>query len=308
MSSKIEKERAKRNNFSVHWAKFIKLYARFKDDPICFVEGEDIKYYGIRIERLIGTANFIESGGKKGVLKFFEKTKGIEEFIELKPFFFVDRDFDDSLNIQELYETPCYSIENFYTSNSVLERILLNEFKLTRADESFEKCMSLFHDRQAEYHDASLLLNVFIACQRYEERHSKESNNKLNLGEFKITDLFHLSMNRISAKYDLDSLYEYYNITAKIEDDLLTNKMREFSQMRMRERFRGKFEIEFLRWFLVKIISLAKEGDNEIFPSKIKVKLNITRVNFLSELSRFADECPLLKDYLSQRYSCLNVS
>lgn len=307
MDPKIEKERSKRKSFSVHWARFIKLYAKFKDEPVCFVEGEDIKYYGMRIENIIGTINFIESGGKNGVLKFREKLKQSEDFHELKSFFFIDRDFDALLNDIEIYETPCYSIENFYTSTYVLERILLSEFKLTRADEPFVNSMQLFQARQAEYHDASFLLNVFIACQREIENSDKELKIKLNIGDFKIGDFFELNLEKVSSKYTLEALYKYFPSAQTISDDLLTMKMKEFSQVSARERFRGKFEIEFFRWFLTAMIKVAKEGENVCFPEKVNIKLNLTKINILSDLSRFADNCSILEEYVKNRYNLITA-
>ncbi|WP_338551889.1 DUF4435 domain-containing protein [Paenibacillus sp. KS-LC4] len=301
MNGKVEKERSKRNSFSVHWAKFIKLYNKYKEYPICFVEGEDIKYYGSRIENLVGVANFVDSGGKKGVIKFRRKLEESDDFSKLTSLFFVDKDFDLPLKDEAIYETPCYSVENLYTTSSAFERTLLTEFGLVRTDDAYQKCMNLLYARQREFHTESTLLNVFIACQREIERESDSKLAKLNLSDIKLTDFFEINLSEVKAKYDLDTLYSYFKKSHPIPEELLIQKQKEYINIDYQKFFRGKFEIEFYRIFLDKLIHIAKQGNNEYFKDRINVKLFITKINILSDLSGFADTPPCLKNYVLAR-------
>ncbi len=77
-------------------------------------------------------------GNKKLVLKIHERTnKNKKMYEKYKLAFFIDRNFDISYNnVSSLpvYETPCYSIENFYTTKKTLKNILTNEFNLSEID------------------------------------------------------------------------------------------------------------------------------------------------------------------------------
>ena len=308
VSSKIDMERSKRKNFAVYWARFLKVYTRFSQHPICFVEGEDIKYYGVRVENILRSndVNFIVSGGKKSVINFKSKIANMKELEGIIALYFVDRDFDLPLNDLEIYETPCYSVENFYTSREVLIRILISEFGLMRTDDEFEKCLGIFDERQKEFHELSLLLNAWIACQRSIERTKIGSGtNKLNLGNLKLTDFFNIRLDGITAKYDIDELAKVFPHSYEIEHLDLELKKRELRDALPQKSYRGKFEIEFFRLFIDQLAKLARQGGNEIFPEIVNVKTSITKVNIISDLSRFADTPLCLEEYVMSR--CLST-
>lgn len=89
----------------------------------CFFEGEDAKYYGVRIKENLPEVDWegISCGGKLKVEEVYNVLKIHENpsYQVAKKAFFIDRDFDEPLSEElrkDIYETPCYSIENFYTT------------------------------------------------------------------------------------------------------------------------------------------------------------------------------------------------
>lgn len=78
----------------------------------------------------------------------------------------MDRDFDSLINNSLIYETPYYSIENFYTGNEAVSNILRNQFKLDDADEDYQIAMDLFKRRQKEFHASTRYFNAWIMLQR----------------------------------------------------------------------------------------------------------------------------------------------
>lgn len=309
MSDKVNKERGKRKSFSVYWAKFLKVHSRFSSYPICIVEGEDIKYYGNRVESIVSIVNFVDAGGKKGVLKFREKIKDNEEFRNCKYMYYVDQDFDPVIEDPAIYVTPVYSIENLYTTKEAFQRIILNEFGLSRADDEYDICLALFEARQKDFHQAMLLINAWIACQRQLEMESDEEghNVKLNLGNVKITDYVDIRLGYVQQKYTIDTLYEKFQGSHQIPSFMLEDKMSKLQQLEPQKVFRGKFELEFLRLFLEQLSKSARDG-TEAFSQPLQVKLTITKLNILSDLSRFAETPDCLQKYVQRQMGLVGVS
>lgn len=65
-----------------------------------------------------------------------------------------------------MFETPCYAIENYYTSIAVYERVLKREFGMNVFDEDYKKCKEVYKRRYNEFHESILELNTWLKCQR----------------------------------------------------------------------------------------------------------------------------------------------
>ncbi|MEL6462272.1 MAG: DUF4435 domain-containing protein, partial [Cyanobacteria bacterium J06621_15] len=142
------------------FTKFTRLYKQNPSALFCFFEGEDSKYYGVRIDNIARPKKdyiYISCNGKEGVLGINKMLASRKRYSVVKAAYFIDRDFDISIqqkNLAGIYETPCYSIENFYTSVDCVSKILKSEFKLSESDEDLEKCIFLYQKLQNEFHNA----------------------------------------------------------------------------------------------------------------------------------------------------------
>lgn len=297
----VKEVRSSRTKGIVVFAKFCQDKKNHEDCIFCFFEGEDYKYYDSRIEKYTKynfekTINY-DCGGRKEVMKAYELISGKEEYANINKMFFIDRDF---IPIEEknkdLYQTPCYSVENFYTSSSSFSRILNREFGVNTIDSDFNKCINDYIERQKEFHSCTRFLNAWLSCQRKKE--IIEHQEKISLSNFKISKLFsEISIEKIQEKQpiDLELLNRFFLDSYDIEDEIL-KKENEFFGEENQHLFRGKFEMEFLR----KIIdSLKEKNKKETYFTSKRTCVNIDpNVNTLSTLSDYADTPDCLISFL----------
>ncbi len=298
----IHKMRANRDTAPVKFIEFMRLYKHSKDSFFCIVEGEDGKYYDIRIRHYCRNNNyhFLVSGGKEEVIRLHSMITGKEEYKNAKTMYFVDKDFDDVLNISLIYETPCYSIENLYTTLDAFSRILKNEFGLNKLDADYEKCFDLFLERQNEFHECVKLLNAWIACQR--DLSNKGICSRLNLNNININNFVDIELDKVVSKYDVNVIHKILPDAIKIESDVLEEKIKYIEKMDTQKYFRGKFEIEFMRIFLEKLKQDRCCKTPKYFTKRKRIRLNLSRSNIISELSQYAETPACLCSYLQ---SCI---
>lgn len=148
----------------VAYDKFMKSYGRNPNRIYCFMEGKmDDKYYGLRIDKFFSTEKeYVCCDGKRNVLYIKEKIVTVPEFSGCKGLFFIDRDFDEGINDDMVFETPCYSIENLYVQRYSMEQILKREFFLTEGSWNFEQILKWYADAFEKFHEAIKLLNAWI--------------------------------------------------------------------------------------------------------------------------------------------------
>ncbi len=292
----VDKLRASRDQAVIVFTEFTRLYKQYESALYCFFEGEDSKYYGIRIKNITRAEKdiYLDCSGKDGVLGIYRMLSSRQHYVNARIAYFVDRDFDESIynkGIIKIYETPCYSVENFYTSVEGFSEILKNEFNLTESDENFERCISLYTKRPEEFHNAVELLNAWIACHR-------DKSSKLNISNLSVFNFVYCDLNQAIARYTIDDLYERFPGIPVISQPELDAKKSQLKANTQQKSFRGKFEIEFLFNFLQKLITEANEGNYPYFTRKVKVVLSLTKRNIISDLSQYADTPNCLYSYL----------
>ncbi|WP_157721959.1 DUF4435 domain-containing protein [Tumebacillus avium] len=302
MDEKVEKLRQQRKKGAVGWMEFLKLYTKYKQSYFCFVEGDDDgKYYEIRVCAILGNTeiNVINSGGKEGVTRFKRILSESSDFELIKSMFFVDRDFDPPLNDPLIYETPCYSIENLYTTQSAFGRILTNEFGISRGEEDYERCINQFRVLQESFHNAVILLNSWMACQREISANAQLGNKKhpkLNINKINLRNFIDINIDSVIVKYNLETLLQKFPEVDNIPESMLESKISMFTKVDKQRVFRGKFEIEFLRSFLEVL-----KREKGYFLEERNTKIVLTKENILSDLSQYADFPDCLRTYISAR-------
>lgn len=292
----VDKLRASREKAVVVFTKFTRLYKQDSSALYCFFEGEDSQYYGIRIRTITRPEKdiYLSCNGKEGVLGIYRMLSSRSYYASVRAAYFIDRDFDQSIYetaVSGIYETPCYAIENFYTSSLCFSRILKSEFKLTELDENFKRCVSLYERLQKEFHDAVELINTWIACHR-------DISSDLKISRLSILDFVRISLDKVTEKYTIDTLYEKFPHVSVISQQKLDDRRAELKIDTRQKNFRGKFEIEFLFKFLQKLQSEANTGKYPYFTSKVKVVLSLTQKTMISDLSQYADTPECLYTYL----------
>lgn len=300
----LQRVKDARNKGVVAFAKYCQEKKKYQDYLFCFFEGEDAKYCYPRIEKYAGYeyTKIIKynCGGKKGVLKALSLIEKNNDKIYTAKAFFVDSDYDTTqYNNSLLYQTPCYSIENFYTSESAFSKMLNREFGINTTEKDFLKCCSDYSQRQQEFHDATIYINSWLACQRMHEEVGE--NQKIILSDFKISKLFsEMTIDGIISKGEInrEKLEELFPGSKNIEEAEIERKIEYFKHGNMGNLFRGKFEIEFLKKIIDSLKAKNKKG---IYFSKKYTSVNIDpNTNTLSALEDYADTPQCLIDFFKQ--------
>jgi Protein of unknown function (DUF4435) len=292
----VDKLRASRSKAVAVFVEFTRLYKQYESALYCFFEGEDSRYYGIRIKNITRSEKdiYLNCNGKEGVLGIYRMLSSRKHYANARTAYFIDRDFDKSIyeiGMSGIYETPCHSVENFYTSVQCFSEILINEFKLIESDENFARCISLYTKLQGEFHNTVELLNAWVACHR-------DRSSKLNISDLSVLRFIHIDLNQAIAIYTIDDLYNMFPDTPVISQQQLDAKKSELRANTRQKSFRGKFEVEFLFAFLQKLMSEANQGNYPYFTRKVKVVLSLTKRTIISDLSQYADTPDCLYRYL----------
>jgi len=286
--------------------KLRQLLIQHKNNPdalFCVYEGEDAKYYGIRIDNITRFTDRrrIPCRGKADVLRLHEKVNSDSILRASNTIFFVDHDFDGMRGMAEsgaIYMTPCYSVENLYIDKLVVRKILTEEFLLDDFDnsEELENIIELYEQRLAELVASLTPLNAWIAIQREKE----DASSKLNLGSTKLNKFVTISLEKVDSKYTIDSLDAMFPDAIEVSEGELQTKILEFDGGNKVLLFRGKYLIEFLRVFLDLLKEDKRNSIPNYFSSKSNVKLVLSK-NILSELSQYAITPDCLKEFLNIR-------
>src|ERR1035437_3532964 len=251
----VAKLRESRTRATVYFMGFSRLQNKYSDSIFCCFEGDDSKYYFKRIEDNTGYSaeNIVpfNCDGKSEVLRMYRLIKSKSEYSDVKFLYFIDRDFDPTIKgiLHGIYETPVYSIENFYTTIDAFIRILKIEFNYIEMDSEFKILLDLFVERQKEFHDQTKLFNAWIACQR--RKSNIESTSRLNLSSFNLAKIVSvINLDTIQSNYDKQVLENLFPEAPEITDEEIAEKISEFDQLNFQQIFRGKYEIYFLYSFL----------------------------------------------------------
>ncbi|OUD31030.1 DUF4435 domain-containing protein [Flavobacterium sp. FPG59] len=295
----IELLEQSRNSSAVAFHKFVLLHREFGTDLFCFYEGKDTHYYFPKINQIYKDNHHpIICGNKKSVIETFEKI--IPKYNNLKTAFFIDRDFDEKIEDEKLYCTPCYSIENLYCTESVLSRILKNEFMLHEIDDEYIFIINLFRQNQNEFHSAVKLFNAWYATAKEK---AKKSNTIVNisLNEKFPKDFAVIKIGNIQSNYTLNDIMDKYPDSIQVTEEELKDKLKNFEENCNSCSFRGKYEIEFFTLFLKYLIEDANIKNKFL---KKKTKFSVDSAQILSQLSQYSETPECLIVYLTKIKKC----
>lgn len=297
----IETLRKSREKAQVAYQEFVLHTGKGKDGLFCFFEGNDNGYYVPRIKRFTDNYHPIKCGGRDKVLEVYRLINNHSEYDKYKKVFFIDRDFNEPLppHNPPIFETPCYSIENFYVSVDVFQEILKNELHLSEvSDEAFQVCMTLFTERQKEFHQATTLFNAWYACL-IEIKNKTGKQTGVKLGDKLPKDFIDFTLDSVVQKYDIETIKQKFPEALEVSEDILNRKLAEFTKCDQCQVFRGKYEMQFV----VTIIELILQ-DSSNYHKYIKPKIKFTFGEKLSNeqaisiFSVYAETPETLKDYL----------
>lgn len=298
-----------RDNLSVKFMEFTRIVSKNKGKVAVFFEGQDEKYYSVRINSIRPDIQWsgINSGGKSNVIKLRKKIRSHSTYANSSCIFFVDSDFDENNSIKDLediYITPCYSVENFYITNAAFERILSAEFGINDALENencYNNAISTFKKMKNNYIDSIKEFNFLIRELRL-MGHCGELTERININNLNYDSLIKLNLDYVEKVYDESNPKSLFpELPANLSVNLESSK-KHFSPLSAELWFRGKQHLEFLRILLMKFKEdRCKKGERVIFANRGNVKLQLTKGNCISELSQYADTPCCLKIFLEKQ-------
>lgn len=310
MTKLIDTLRENRDAYAEKLRQLLLNYQKYPQALFCVFEGEDAKYYGVRIDALtaIEDRRQIPCRGKEDVLKLYDRVVADERLSKSNTIFFIDHDFDGTrgrMSGDRLYVTPCYSVENLYVNDSVIRRILIEEYGVDNFEDSEEidSLIVLYNKLLSQFCQCLTTLNAWISLQRERERENPSS--KLNLNNKKLNSFVSISLDKVDQIYTKEDLSSLFPESIEIGDDDLLEREEEFRIVDRVYVYRGKYLVEFLRLFL-SLIKEDRHSDNPLyFKQKKNTKLLLSRANILSELSQYAETPDCLRMFLDQvRESC----
>jgi len=290
----------------VAFTEFALLYKKDEDILYCFFEGNECKkYYALRIKYITEKLFYdFSCGGKESVLKAYNLITAKKEYEINRILFFIDRDFDQTHISKDIYMTPYYSIENFYTSVEALIEILKNEFNLKEENPDFMTAIDLYKKLQSEFHKRTLIINSWLASQ-HDIRKDKGIKTHLNIDQYlekyfkRIVNEDLNSLSDFSDLNDVDFIENNIFINSpKVAKQSLNRKIGIFKKSVTQKAFRGKFELRFLVSFLNRLKDEICKKKPNLFTKKYKCNLRFEYINALSVLTQYAETTTCLTKYL----------
>jgi hypothetical protein len=287
---------------------FIKAVSRNRAILVCFFEGEDEKYFSIRLNTILPEVKWtgVNCGGKSNVISLRDNIRSHTQYKDSYVAFFIDNDFGDDVVDKEddFYVTSCYSIENLYTRLETFENIITAEFGMSEfcsESNDFDIATSIFKERLAEFCNAMLPFNIWIKAHRIIEKSTTDKSNQLNLNNLKIEDLVSISLTKIYPVYDCENVSNLFSNSFTITAEQYAESETYFCQQEqgLEEFLRGKQQLEFLRVLLTHLREERSKKSNTTFSKRTHIKLQLSKANTLSELSQYAVTPNCLATYLN---------
>ena len=289
----------KKKSESVAYHKFVLISNKYGDSVLyCFFEGkDDSKYYISRIRRHFNESQPIVCNNKKNVISVFQRIHKDAHYSQYYLAFFIDRDFDEPNNISEIYETPCYSIENLYCSEEFFSRVLKNELHVGVYDPYYDIAVKFFKDCQREFHDSILLFNAWYYCLRDQCRKNKMNTN-VYLNNKMPGDFIEFNFDSgINAKYNICSIKALFPDSLDVSELHIDQVHDKLSSCDLSMVLRGKYELEFIKMLLRFLIEDANDKNKQnIIPHR--TSFNFQDDLFISQLAQYADTPECLEEYL----------
>jgi len=306
--SSLEQMRQSRKSYTVAYQKFMLDYRKYA--YYCFFEGkDDPKYYNIRIKSRVNNFNWYICNGKDNVMKI--KNLIEKNYQGVNSLYFIDKDFSNlKFSNNNVYITPCYSIENFYSNEEFIKEVLKTECMIDEYDDDFNVIMDIFKKLQEKFHENTIILNVWLAC--YSDKLEQNNNQIIEIKRLNIDDkieafLKNSVLPELKGIKNLDSINEKLKIDKifNIDSDFITeenikHKIKFFKKIgNFACFFRGKFELLFIVSFLDKLKQEITKKNNRAFNLKkrkcdTEFKLN----NILSSLTQYARTPKCLNAFL----------
>jgi hypothetical protein len=301
----VEEAKAEMESGIVAYMEFSLDFNKEKKIIYCFYEGyEDRSFYSHRVKNYFTDYKYFDyiSIGKGNLVKVNQLIENHSQYKSSTIGFFVDKDFESIIPNKNIFTTQTYSIENLFVSSETFCSILLNEFAISHRHDDYMICQKIFSDLKLDFLHKSLLLNAWLSCQT-DLRIEKGLNTRLNIDNtIKVlldktvkSDLTGINFpEQLTSKENIENLF---STAEKISDEILHNKIHEFSKINLEMYTRGKFLIKFLTCFLNRLKDEIGKNKSPLFKNKFTCRLRFEYVTSVSQLTNNVNTPRALIDY-----------
>lgn len=297
----VEEAKQELSSKPVAYAEFMLDFKKDANKVYCFFEGyEDRSYYSFRIKSVCYGKEYHDyvCKGKGKLIDLYQLIDNNEVYREGSIGYFVDADFDGITPYSAIYTTPYYSIENFYIVEEAFENILVNEFNISKNCSCFNIAKTLYINLKNNFHEKTLLLNAWLACQS-DYRNQNTSSTRLTIDDSlkKVikNDEFHriVKPNLTDVDFPIElmthnGIEAVFDNAPRISKLVIQDKLDEFRKLSGDEIFRGKFELKFLSSFLNRLKEEIANRNSKIFPKKYSTSLRFEYSTSISQLTNNA--------------------
>jgi len=280
------------------WLQFITAYDSKRNDLYVFFEGKtDSAYYLPELRRRWhqqGKVRIFICAGKEGVITAYHDKRIKQKIINWKSvLFFVDKDWDDLLNIVQIpqsksfFVTDCYSIENYLVSVDTVEIVWTDIYKLPQNDPRLAQVLQQFRRGHQRFIQLICPMMAWGIVQKKQETKLALAENRrekgLNLNNAKLNKVFELDSNLKLFKKPKG--FENLKKTAAFNHQLnlasFKNELNKIRRLEPKKYIRGKFEL----WYLISfLIELAKMLTTKNQPKRAVIKVQLTYENAIEIL------------------------
>lgn len=291
--------RQREESASIAYQKFVLLTSTNLNSLFCFFENKDAPYYHLRLKQNFnGKSLYIPCGNKKMVLKTFELIKNHNEYDKYSKAFFIDRDFDAPIKnqFQEIYETPCYSIENLYCFTESFTEFIRTDLQIEEDDPSYTQIIERYISLREKYVNGILLFNSWYKLQK-QKRIELRQELKVRLEDIFPNEFYTFTIQDIIFNYTQDSIEKKYPEHLPYSSIELEKTLDELQNENLILTLRGKYMFSFLTNFIRKLVEDGADPNKRFLLNK-KIKYNMDNSSALSLLTTFAKTPQCLIDFI----------
>lgn len=278
---------------------------RSQKNSIFIIEGkDDPKFYTSKFAAILGEKwNMVSVGGKSKVLEVRESIRNHPTYKSDRVFFLIDKDFDEKNPEQDIYITPCYSIENLYCAPATIRNLVIGEcglsdYKAPKRHEIVDYIVGEYSRLRSTYHKSrqlTLANSIFLYVRK------KLQDRKVSLD--KIVKI-EITIDQGKARPKLIKKDKYHQIKQTERNDfrkfVLDDTQLKSILTNPGDLFRGKQEILLLKEFIRSLKDgghLSKEV-TKLFGHKIKLENHSLSEHTLSAVAQYVPAPDCLIDFI----------
>jgi len=205
------------------------------------------------------------------------------------------------LNEPRIYETPCYSIENHYTSVEVFGEIIKSEWGFSEVDQDYKRCVALYENLQIQFHAAVQLFNAWYACL-IDKRHQLKQQTGVSLNDKLLKKLVEIKLDGIIPNYDFATIQTEFPDAFQVTLEEVNQQSAQFDSQDKRLVFRGKYELKFMLMVMDGLILDSKKPKKDRQYISKPIKYSITHSQAINQFSQYAETPIELTQYI-QRFN-----